>query len=104
MRSKSELLRVKDNRPVLLLGETGVGKEVAARQLHDASVRRDLPFVVVNCATIPIDRAESEMFGHERGAITGVRTAHVGLVEQADAGTLFLDEVSALPSLLQGSF
>jgi DNA-binding NtrC family response regulator len=100
---ESELLRVKDaTSPVLLLGETGVGKEVAARQLHDASVRRDLPFVVVNCATIPIDRAESEMFGHERGAITGVRTAHVGLVEQADAGTLFLDEVSALPSLLQG--
>jgi DNA-binding NtrC family response regulator len=104
MRSvESELLRVRDAAsPVLLLGETGVGKEVAARQLHDASIRRDLPFVVVNCATIPIDRAESEMFGHERGAITGVRTAHVGLVEQADAGTLFLDEVSALPSLLQG--
>jgi DNA-binding NtrC family response regulator len=104
MRSvESEILRVKDAAsPVLLLGETGVGKEVAARQLHDASVRRDLPFVVVNCATIPIDRAESEMFGHERGAITGVRTAHVGLVEQADAGTLFLDEVSALPPLLQG--
>ena len=100
---ESELLRVKDaTSPVLLLGETGVGKEVAARQLHDASVRRDMPFVVVNCATIPIDRAESEMFGHERGAITGSRAAHVGLVEQADAGTLFLDEVAALPPLLQG--
>jgi DNA-binding NtrC family response regulator len=87
---------------VLLLGETGVGKEVAARQLHDASMRHDMPFVVVDCTTIPIDRTESEMFGHERGAIAGSRTAHVGLVEQADAGTLFLDEVSALPPLLQG--
>jgi DNA-binding NtrC family response regulator len=100
---QSELLRVKDAAsPVLLLGETGVGKEVAARQLHDASIRRDMPFVVVNCATIPVDRAESEMFGHERGAVTGSRIAHVGLVEQAEAGTLFLDEVSALPPALQG--
>ena len=88
--------------PVLLLGETGVGKEVAARQLHNASVRRELPFVVVSCATIPVDRAESEMFGHERGGVTGSRTAHVGLVEQAGGGTLFLDEVSALPPSLQG--
>ena len=100
---QSELLRVKDAAsPVLLLGETGVGKEVAARQLHDASIRRDLPFVVVNCATIPVDRAESEMFGHERGAVTGSRIAHVGLVEQAEAGTLFLDEVSALPPAAAG--
>src|SRR5580658_3874001 len=100
---QSELLRVKDAAsPVLLLGETGVGKEVAARQLHDASIRRDMPFVVVNCSTIPVDRAESEMFGHERGAVTGSRIAHVGLVEQAEAGTLFLDEVSVLPPALQG--
>jgi DNA-binding NtrC family response regulator len=88
--------------PVLLLGETGVGKEVAARQLHNASVRRELPFVVVSCATIPVDRAESEMFGHERGGVRGSRAAHVGLVEQADGGTLFLDEVAALPPSLQG--
>jgi DNA-binding NtrC family response regulator len=102
-RVELELLRVKDaETSVLLLGETGVGKEVAARQLHDASARRELPFVVVSCATIPVDRAESEMFGHERGAVTGSRTAHVGLVEQAGAGTLFLDEVSALPLQLQG--
>lgn len=100
---ESELLRVRDAAiPVLLLGETGVGKEVAARQLHDASTRRGLPFVVVNCATIPVERTESEMFGHERGAIAGSRAAHIGLVEQAGAGTLFLDEVSALPLLLQG--
>jgi DNA-binding NtrC family response regulator len=100
---ESELLRVTDTAsPVLLLGETGVGKEVAARQLHNASLRRGLPFVVVSCATIPVDRAESEMFGHERGGVTGARTAHVGLVEQAGGGTLFLDEVSALPPPLQG--
>jgi DNA-binding NtrC family response regulator len=99
---EAELLRVTDTAsPVLLLGETGVGKEVAARQLHNASLRRELPFVVVSCATIPIDRAESEMFGHERGGVTGSRTAHVGLVEQAEGGTLFLDEVSALPPPLQ---
>ncbi len=104
MRSiESELLRVKDAAtPVLLIGETGAGKEVAARQLHDSSLRRILPFIVVNCATIPVDRAESEMFGHERGAVAGSRTAYVGLVEQAGAGTLFLDEVSGLPELLQG--
>src|ERR1700678_3638565 len=100
---ESELQRVKDApTPVLLLGETGVGKEVAARQLHNASVRRERPFVVVSCATIPVDRAESEMFGHERGGVRGSRAAHVGLVEQADGGTLFLDEVSALPPTLQG--
>ena len=101
-RVESELLRVRDTaRPVLLLGETGVGKEVAARQLHDKSVRRGLPFVVVSCATLPVTQAESEMFGHERGAVTGSRAARVGLVEQAGGGTLFLDEVSALPPPLQ---
>ncbi|HEX3996613.1 MAG TPA: sigma-54 dependent transcriptional regulator [Acetobacteraceae bacterium] len=100
---ETELLRVTDMAsPVLLLGETGVGKEVAARQLHNASMRRDQPFVVVSCATIPVDRAESEMFGHERGGVVGSRIAHVGLVEQAGRGTLFLDEVAALPPLLQG--
>jgi DNA-binding NtrC family response regulator len=98
-----ELLRVAGTAsPVLLLGETGVGKEVAARQLHNASGRRELPFVVVSCATIPVDRAESEMFGHERGGVRGSRTAHIGLVERAGGGTLFLDEVSALPPALQG--
>jgi two-component system response regulator HydG len=102
-RVESELLRVKDTTmPVLLLGETGVGKEVAARQLHEASLRHGLPFVVVSCATIPVDRAEHEMFGHERGAVAGSRTAHVGFVEQAGGGTLFLDEVSTLPSPVQG--
>ncbi len=81
----SELLRVKDTAiPVLLLGETGVGKEVAARQLHDISIRRELPFVIADCASIPLDRAEREMFGHERGGAPGSRSAHIGLVEQAE--------------------
>jgi DNA-binding NtrC family response regulator len=102
---EAELFRIANAAgPVLLRGETGVGKEVAARQLHNTSLRRDLPFVVVSCATIPIDRAESEMFGHERGGVSGSRTAHIGLVEQAEGGTLFLDEVSALPESLQGKF
>ncbi len=100
---ESVLLRVRDlSRPVLLLGETGVGKEVAARYLHDISTRRDQPFVAVNCAAIPVDRAESEIFGHERGSVSGSRTAHVGLVERAGAGTLFLDEISTLQRPLQG--
>jgi DNA-binding NtrC family response regulator len=100
---ESELQRTKDaTTPVLLRGETGVGKEVAARQLHDTSMRRALPFIVVSCATIPLERAESELFGHERGAVTGSRRARTGLVEQAGSGTLFFDEVSALPLALQG--
>jgi DNA-binding NtrC family response regulator len=104
-RVQSELLAIVDRPdPVLLLGETGVGKEVAARQLHEASLRKDLPLIIVNCATIANERAESVIFGHERGAIPGLRTAQVGLVEQAGAGTLFLDEVSALSPLLQGKF
>jgi len=99
----TELRRVADMvSPVLLLGETGIGKEVAARQLHEMSARRDQPFVVVNCATIPIELAESEMFGHERGAVRGTRMAQVGLVESTGAGTLFLDEVSTLHMSLQG--
>jgi DNA-binding NtrC family response regulator len=101
-RVNDELLRIKDNDdPVLLLGETGVGKEVAARQLHDVSLRKDLPFVIVNCATLPIERAEGMIFGHERGVIPGVRMAQIGFVEQAGGGTLFLDEISALAPVLQ---
>jgi DNA-binding NtrC family response regulator len=97
-----ELLRVTDlAAPVLLLGETGVGKEVAALQLHQSSMRADLPFIVVSCATLPIDRCESILFGHERGSIPGHRNAREGFVEQAGEGTLYLDEVSALPLTLQ---
>jgi DNA-binding NtrC family response regulator len=100
---EAELRRIRNAAtPVLLLGETGVGKEVAARQLHDTSTRRQAPFIVVSCATIPFERAESELFGHERGGVAGSRRARAGLVEQAGSGTLFLDEVSALPLALQG--
>ena len=102
---KSELQRVRDaSTPVLLLGETGVGKEVAARQLHETSVRKERPFVVVSCATIPFEHAESVMFGHEPADVAGSRNTLAGLVEQAGSGTLFLDEVSALPPTLQGKF
>jgi DNA-binding NtrC family response regulator len=102
---EAELIRVQEaGTPVLLLGETGVGKEVAARQLHESSARRDQPFIVVNCATLPLDRAESEVFGHERGGIAWARTAHMGLVERAGVGTLYLDELSALPLPLQAKF
>jgi DNA-binding NtrC family response regulator len=106
MRSvEAELHRVSNaSTPVLLLGETGVGKEVAARQLHEISIRRERPFVVVSCATIPVERVQSIMFGHESGEIAAASKTHVGLVEQAETGTLFFDEVSALPLALQGKF
>ena len=87
--------------PVVLTGETGAGKEVAARLLHAASPRAAQPFVAVNCAAISRDLAESTLFGHERGAFTGAATRHAGLAERAAAGTLLLDEVAELPPDLQ---
>lgn len=87
--------------PVVLTGETGVGKEVAARYLHAASLRAAHPFVAVNCAAIPRELAESTLFGHERGAFTGAVARNVGLVERAGEGTLLLDEVAELPAELQ---
>ncbi|MGX9963550.1 sigma-54-dependent transcriptional regulator [Roseomonas sp. F4] len=87
--------------PVVLTGETGVGKEVAARFLHAASARAAQPFVAINCAAIPRDLAESTLFGHERGAFTGAVARHAGLVERAGQGTLLLDEVAELPPELQ---
>ena len=99
---ESELLRIKDTTsPVLLLGETGVGKEVVAHLLHATSWRKEQPFITVSCATIPLERAESEMFGQERRPGAGARSARVGLVEQAGDGTLFLDEVAALAAPIQ---
>lgn len=99
---ENELQRIKDAAgPVLIVGETGVGKEIAARQLHEDSARRERPFIVVSCATIPVKHADSVMFGHEAGD-AGSSNSHVGLVEQAEDGILFLDEVSALPLALQG--
>src|SRR5580692_4512900 len=86
---------------VLLLGETGTGKELFARAIHDRSRRKDRTFVKLNCAAIPTGLLESELFGHEKGAFTGAITQKVGRMELADQGTLFLDEVGDIPTEIQ---
>jgi DNA-binding NtrC family response regulator len=86
---------------VLILGESGTGKEVFARAIHRLSVRKDKPFVVVDCAALPESLIESELFGYEKGAFTGADASRAGKFESADGGTLFLDEIGNLPLSIQ---
>jgi two-component system nitrogen regulation response regulator NtrX len=86
---------------VVILGETGAGKELIARTLHEKSARRNGPFITLNCAAVPAELIESELFGHEKGAFTGAATRHAGKFEQAHGGTLFLDEVGDMPAIMQ---
>src|SRR3989441_11081677 len=86
---------------VLLRGESGVGKDLVARAIHAASRRCNGPFIKVNCAAIPSELLESELFGHEKGAFTGAHRRKPGQFEYANKGTMFLDEVAELPLALQ---
>jgi two-component system NtrC family response regulator len=89
------------NSTVLILGETGTGKELVARAVHDQSTRADMPFVAINCGALPETLIESELFGHRKGAFTGADENRTGLFEVADGGTLFLDEIGELPKAMQ---
>ena len=87
--------------PVLLLGESGTGKEMAAEAIHRRSLRKDGPFIAINCSAIPENLLESELFGHEKGSFTGAHAQRKGLIESAEKGTLFLDEIGDLPPAIQ---
>ncbi|CDQ09475.1 Transcriptional regulatory protein QseF [Acidithiobacillus ferrivorans] len=97
-----ELARIASSKAsVFLSGESGSGKERVAHAIHDASPRCDGPFIAVNCGAIPAELAESELFGHVKGAFTGATQDHAGLIRSANGGTLFLDEIADLPLILQ---
>ncbi len=86
---------------VCILGETGTGKELVARAVHEGSPRRKQAFITLNCAAVPQELIESELFGHEKGAFTGAASRHLGKFEQANRGTLFLDEIGDMPAIMQ---
>jgi len=86
---------------VCIYGETGTGKELVARTLHEKSPRASGPFVTLNCAAVPAELIESELFGHEKGSFTGAAQRHIGKFEQAHRGTLFLDEIGDMPAVMQ---
>jgi len=86
---------------VCILGETGTGKELVARAIHEKSPRREHPFITLNCAAVPAELIESELFGHEKGSFTGAASRHLGKFEQAETGTLFLDEIGDMPLAMQ---
>ncbi|KPB27654.1 MULTISPECIES: sigma-54 interaction domain-containing protein [Pseudomonas] len=104
-RSRALLAHVRQVAPsdasVLIIGETGTGKELVARHVHELSARRDKPFVAVNCGAFSENLIEAELFGHEKGAFTGAISAKAGWFEEANGGTLFLDEIGDLPMSLQ---
>jgi two-component system, NtrC family, response regulator AtoC len=101
---RADLMRVAPSKlPVLLIGETGVGKEILARAVHDGSPRKREPFVSFNCASVPQTLVESVLFGHEKGAFTGADKTTRGIFEQAHSGTLFLDEVGELSAAVQAA-
>jgi DNA-binding NtrC family response regulator len=100
-----QIARIADaSASVLIEGESGTGKELTARSLHHMSLRRDKPFVVVHCGAIPDNLLESELFGYEKGSFTGADHQHAGLLESAEGGTVFLDEITEMSTALQGKF